>query len=619
MNTPFWGTDPRLVVALTAAVAMASCGPNTLDQPDASPTPVQIDAAEPDGPLTEVVLRIQPSETVVNTTPETPASIDYSASLHWPDGKMEDVTTEVVFTVFDTSLGSFSGNHFQANANRAGRTTVRAVHDQGPYADTSLTVRLTGVVVIGTGADKDAPQRFAGKPDPSVNPVIAYPPDGVLVPPNLNLLEIHFKPGGSNNLFEIAMTGTMVELKAYFGCTALKFPGEGCAYLLDKKLWDLLAQGEPGQAPITYVLRGVDTADGRVGVSEPRALSLAEEAIDGGIYYWNAGGSTVMRYEFGSREQTAETYLDRKRINDLTDLGPDDGDKTPSQTCIGCHVLSRNGERIAIGLEYPFPSIYKVYEVRSTPSFLYEQGDELGGGSNFFSFSPDAKQIMTSNGYTIVLRDATTGSVRKNNLVTEATMPDWSPDGNKLVYVKGDNLRCSAGTSCGSIQLNGGWLETIDFDGQAWKNKEPTVLVPARHGENNYYPSFSPDSAWVLFNRSPKNEDSYDAPDAELWTVSVNGGNPLRLTNATASGDSWPKWANEQAYRGGRIMWFTFSSRRRYGLRTGNSTPSQIWMTAFDPDRAAAGEDPSYPPFWLPFQDPGSGNHIGQWVMRIVR
>jgi hypothetical protein len=72
-------------------------------------------------------------------------------------------------------------------------------------------------------------------------------------------------------------------------------------------------------------------------------------------------------------------------------------------------------------------------------------------------------------------------------------------------------------------------------------------------------------------------------------------------------------------YMGGTLYWFTFSSRRAYGLRLADGDQAQIWMAAFDPQKAAAGMDPSTVAFWLPFQDPGSGNHIAQWVTHVDR
>jgi hypothetical protein len=42
-------------------------------------------------------------------------------------------------------------------------------------------------------------------------------------------------------------------------------------------------------------------------------------------------------------------------------------------------------------------------------------------------------------------------------------------------------------------------------------------------------------------------------------------------------------------------------------------------MVAFDPAKAAAGQDATFPAFWLPFQDINGGNHIAQWVTSIPR
>jgi hypothetical protein len=42
-------------------------------------------------------------------------------------------------------------------------------------------------------------------------------------------------------------------------------------------------------------------------------------------------------------------------------------------------------------------------------------------------------------------------------------------------------------------------------------------------------------------------------------------------------------------------------------------------MVAFDPAKMAAGQDPTYPAFWLPFQSLSTGNHIGQWSITVPR
>jgi hypothetical protein len=145
-------------------------------------------------------------------------------------------------------------------------------------------------------------------------------------------------------------------------------------------------------------------------------------------------------------------------------------------------------------------------------------------------------------------------------------------------------------------------------------------------GENNYYPSYSPDGAWVVFNRSP--DDSYNNIAAHLWAVRSSGGPPIALTTADDAGDqgnSWPKWAPfAQTYLGEPLLWVTVSSRRDYGLRLQQaSMPAdmrtvQIWMAAFRPNQPPP-SDPSAPAFWLPIQSTSAGNHIAQWTEVVVR
>ena len=41
-------------------------------------------------------------------------------------------------------------------------------------------------------------------------------------------------------------------------------------------------------------------------------------------------------------------------------------------------------------------------------------------------------------------------------------------------------------------------------------------------------------------------------------------------------------------------------------------------MAAVDLTTIEAGGDPSFPAFWLPFQEVTAHNHIAQWVIQIV-
>src|SRR5205085_1852998 len=108
-------------------------------------------------------------------------------------------------------------------------------------------------------------------------------------------------------------------------------------------------------------------------------------------------------------------------------------------------------------------------------------------------------------------------------------------------------------------------------------------------GKNRYYPAYSPDARFLVFDEStcPMGETYTDVCDADadfsakLLAINAEGGNPIELAKVNSPGiadngttdlsNSFPKWApfTDPRTRGGqgRVMWFTFSSRRQYGLR----------------------------------------------------
>src|SRR5260221_6940226 len=101
----------------------------------------------------------------------------------------------------------------------------------GPGDDGGTPPNQMHIVVIAPGAPQDAPSHFAGPADPSAAPALVYPPDGVLMPPNLNELEVQFSAASSTNLFEIGFTSPALDLKIYAPCTPV---GAGCGFTPDE-------------------------------------------------------------------------------------------------------------------------------------------------------------------------------------------------------------------------------------------------------------------------------------------------------------------------------------------------------------------------------------------------
>jgi hypothetical protein len=272
----------------------------------------------------------------------------------------------------------------------------------------------------------------------------------------------------------------------------------------------------------------------------------------------------------------------------------------------------------------------------------------LAQRSTFQSWSPDdaafvgvfgdggEKDLLLFDGVT----GARTGTIPLGG--AQAGHPDWSPDGRRIAFTDVGVTHIDQAPERGGISF----VERAG-PGQAWG--PPYALVPGVAGKNRYYPAVAPDGSFVVYDEStcPPGK-TYDRacnadtdPSARLWAVPFPPAAPRPVELAAANrpgvadrgatdlGTSYPKW-NPFAFHvsaESQILWLTFSSLRRYGLRpspppasTHEALPNGtlIWMVAIDPARLARGEDPSAAAFCLPFQDIGTSNHIAQWTSGVV-
>ncbi len=588
--------DPKgsiLVVSLFLAAVGCAGG----DKAPAGPSPDGGDTdTESEEPMEIVVM---PPGAILEVIDGQPATQEYSALAQYASGPPVDITDLVSFEIAPSRLGYFSGNVLTTSGTFGGQGQVVATL-AGNSGEAQVTILMRTIQITDT-APEGADGMFGGAEDPSRAPAISYPLDGVLLPPNLADVKFQWSAGEGNDVWRLAFATDWLDVQVYTG--DVSFVPEGL-------LWDQISAGNAGGDPVQVAVSGTSAADPAAqGTSEAVAVAFAEQNVEGGIYYWAASSTVasdygIFRYDFGEPGQQAEQIY------------------TTAQTagrCVACHALSHDGTRMALNYDGGNGPA-DIIDVATQSSIVPTENAYY---ANFHSYSPDDTMVLSVYQGVFTLRDGTTGAVVETLDLEYVTYPDWSADGSLVAFT-----RCTRPLEgFNDWTFHGGQIELMTCDGPGeWG--VPEVLVPAVESTNFYYPAISPDGQWVVFNRSSDlggytgPGDSYSDDDAELWVVAIDGGTPIRLDAVNLTGSfrtSWAKWNPKvSTHQGQQLMWLTVSSMRGYGHTLTDGQLPQIWMAAFDPQAATDGEDPTWPAFYLPFQDITTNNHIAQWTEVVV-
>jgi hypothetical protein len=524
----------------------------------------------------------------------------YSVTGEYEGGATVDLTDEVVFGLSDGKIGDFDGSLLTTSDSVGGHSVVSAQFGE-IIAEAQVTVVIQSIF-IGEGVPDGVEELFDGADDPARAPTITYPADGVLLPPNLGDVGFFWDGGAGNDVWRARFQGEYSTIDVYLVATS---------YVPVELPWEQLIPANGGLEPVQLTVSGTAASDpATVGTSEPLAYAVAEESVEGGVYYWAASSTVgldygIYRFDFGKPEVAAQQAYTTVETEGR---------------CVACHALRHDGTAMTVN-----------YDGGDGPADLISVADQasiLEEGNayfaNFQTFSPDDAYLLTVYQGIFTLRDGDTAAPIEALPLTYVTYPDWSLDGEKIAFTR--CTRPAEGYS--DWAFRGGQIEIMAYDGPGgWS--EPEVLVPAEVADvNYYYPAISPDGEWVIFNRSTESDvdlaagDSYSDNDATLRAIGMDGENNLALERVNLTGDlrtSWAKWCPfVYEYKGEPVMWFTFSSMRKYGNLLADGQNPQLWMAAFSPALAEEGEDPSWPAFYLPFQDITTNNHIAQWTEVVV-
>lgn len=688
-----------LFAALTGSGIVAACGSSngspfqdgngtssgaTSNGGPINTTPIGSSGADPDGgssgntatdalDIDQASIRIEPIDAVLTVDAGKQVTQSYKVFGKTKSSTAEeDLTTRFVFYVPDNFLvGGFPKDGAAVFTSRlpsgptdypqrAGKLTVQARgrNSNGEVkVTTSLTVKLNAKLE-SPNASPSLPSKpedvFKGPTSDLRKPELVYPNNGVMLPPNLRRLEVHWKPGSTDNrIYEIRFSGTYSDIVYYSRCitdaTKPLYEDDACAFELDGTGYGYLAESNRGTGPVKLKIRGTDDAGTAVGESAEFTIEFAESRVDGGLYYWQVSDPTgIMRFDFGAPSGDPEAFIN-------TQTNP-----TEINQCAGCHAISRNGQKLVASLggqnDGRLIFIGDLSKKKTDPDWLTIKPNSDPGYKNriqFASWNPDSTKFVavygdkaTSGGGDkpidvdlqrnyLFFHDGTTGlRIGSKKLDFKPDHPDWSPNGEYIAVTHVDESGVeytSQRPKNGSIDL----LQKSDADPSGFG--APANIVGVLANANRFNPNFVPDSSFLYYTESHCDGPADSTPSpcdgdadwtATTWATKPIGGTPIHLDNAakpgvadgsnTNLGDTFPRSAPfRTTHRGGELFWFTVASRRAYGLRKVGGA-QHLWMFAIDPAKINAGTDGSFPGFFLPFQDLTKSNHIGQWTERIV-
>ncbi|HVV52411.1 MAG TPA: WD40 repeat domain-containing protein [Polyangia bacterium] len=586
-------------------------------------------------------LTISPSAATLMITNGGPAQTQQYKVTGMVNGQVQDLTGQVSYVISPVGVITISaGGLATTTGTRGGIVTVTASAGSATAVAT-LTVSYTFVGPdpgMSGAVPPNAPGIFTTTTNDGTRaPGLVYPNDGVLFPPNVSGIEIHFTPGANNTLFEVDLAGPLATVKSYIRCTA---PAgvNGCIYLPDPGLWSSFALSNAGQGQVSLFVRGTDDSGTSVGASQTFHLQFSEDPIMGALYYWTTSVDTaIMRWDFGGSTTAPVQYLTPTN--------------TDGKTCVGCHALAPDGTKLVASAGGQGDGRLLLWNISMNAAL---QPFPLSQKSQFESWNQDGSQFVgiygdgnpgTKGPANLMIFDGTTGQVTQTIDLggLRADHPDWSKNANGPETIAFTSV--DATVSISDQRPARGGIDVVQLNGGTWS--APQVLVPTQSGKNRYYPAISPDGALVVFDESTCDAgttsgfscDADTDPTATMFLTPLSPGSaaPVALANANAPGvadggntvltNSYPKWAPfvQKLDEMHQVYWLTFSSTRQYGLRAPpvntfdpdeNSTGELIWM--FGVVVGPGNTDPSFTAFCLPFQDIATANHIAQWAKTFI-
>jgi hypothetical protein len=635
------GVGLAVILAGVTFLAAGGCGTGTNEGEPIGATDVDggrgdgtvgfdLDGAQPEAKT----LEIDPADSVITVTDlATTQTASLTAKATFADGSKRGVPASWTLDRSDIAgIGAGTGVVTTSNAT-FGKCNVTA-KALGLEAKTTITVKLQARIALGVDPGDQSKLDAATAADPSVTK-LAYPYDATVFPKGLLPPEVMWNGGASGDSYLLKLTGNSLDLSIY---TKADPPSR---FAPTKKVWDALTTTLAG-SDANVELRRL-TGGTSAYVSARQKWTIANANLRGSIYYWAIDQGQIIKIDLTTGQRgpvfdsgpynQMQTPAPLNNGNPRTPVWEDNG---AGKRCVACHAVSKDGSTLASIFTREsstgplgFVSIGNA-QVRSIGD--YEQNGV------FTALTPDGQLgVINTGAKRMNLVDAVSGQAVPSALdsMVDVCDPVFSPDGTKLALA----TSCDPGFGY-PVEFRTSNLSLFDFaqPTRAFTNLRD-IVTSTGIGDAIAFPSFSPDSQYVFFQRGSYSRAKYgDNQNGQflhgvddLYVVRAQqGATPIELAQANGKGvlpaDSlslnYAPTVNPIAEGG--YAWVVFTTPRDYGNRMVSpkgappqdatyANHKQLWVTAVDAVIGTA--DPSHPAFWLPGQDPATANMFGYWAL----
>lgn len=484
-----------------------------------------------------------------------------------------------------------------------------------PCEDPNACLDFPAEPILDKGVAANAPNQFNGSPT-GAGPCILEPENGAVFP--YNWLRPRIRWSGTSGLTQITITTPKEKHPLVIYTNGNSW--DSWTNPQDPKggIWKKLAAHIRDQ-DITVVVRPAS------GGASTIKFKIAPAGASGSIVFWAADPMTIGKLPEQALDNDSmlkgfsvgeEGTVDALVLSQVKQPSREQSYNKRTPKCMGCHVATPDPGFVAFVDHWPWNTVIAGIKSDNVGNMLpnmtagglstlnkpwsgmpafsksfWQPGNRImvstsAQSSDTEPWSTDAKRPaklvwfnldspdplqQTQNTFLAEL-GKNYGVITRTGDDKGVAFPTWSSDGSTIVYCS-----TNGGNQDGRLEKGATDLYSVPFNSGTGGAAKP-IPGASEAAYEEYYPAFSPDAKFLLFNRVPSGERMYANPKAEIFAIPAQGGtalkvaanNPPECSNHPSPGinNHFPRWAPAvKTFENKSYYWFIFSSNRM-GLPT---------------------------------------------------